>query len=287
MLSSLCLLTQWPYPESKRNKLTTIFFISRLRFADFFMAQLAFNFSCPILQKTIHLNRQHNQSLLADVGARTPDMARKRNSGDKHSIIFIRHSLTRIFRNLVFVNIIIGVIWWVAPYTPGPFQPPNDVYIQWLGIFLLIVMILALLLRNSGFVQAKSNHILLAIPFFRVKIPYENVENVRMVQFRDLYDRKKMSWTEKRFLNPYFPKTVATINLNKFPISEGLLRIFLPNYLFIPREKGRGFVIYTKFYLEFNTEVDSRLNATRSLGTGKPAKDKDIEINGYFDIFSE
>ena len=214
-------------------------------------------------------------------------MARKRTSGEKHSIIFIRHSLTRVFRNLIFINVIIGVIWWVAPYTPGPFQPPNDVYIQWLGIFLLVVMILSLLLRNGSFVQARPTYVLLAIPLFRLKIPYDLVQNVRMVQFRDLYDRKKMSWSEKRFLNPYFPKTVATINLSKYPLAEGLLRFFLPNYLFIPREKGKGFVIYTKYYLEFNTEVDSRLNAIRSQGTAKPAKNDDIELNGYFDIFND
>lgn len=214
-------------------------------------------------------------------------MARKKTSGEKHSIIFIRHSLTRVFRNLIFVNFIVGIIWWVAPYTPGPFQPPNDVYIQWLGVALLVVMILALLFRNSGFVQAKSNHILLAIPFFRLKIPYTIVENVRMVQFKDLYDRKKMSWSEKRFLNPYFPKTMATINLNKYPLAEGLLRFFLPDYLFIPRDKGKGFVIHTKYYLEFNTEVDSRLSEARSLGLAKPAKDKDLELDGYFDIFND
>jgi hypothetical protein len=214
-------------------------------------------------------------------------MARKKNSGEKHPIIFIRHSLTRVFRNLIFINLIIAIIWWVAPYTPGPFQPPNDFYLQWLGIFLLVVMILALLFRNSGFVQARSNHILLAIPFFRLKIPYSIVENVRMVQFRDLYDRKKMSWSEKRFLNPYFPKTVATINVNKFPLAEGLLRFFLPSYLFIPREKGKGFVIHTQYYLEFNTEVDSRLNVARSQGVAKPAKDDNIELNGYFDIFND
>ncbi len=212
-------------------------------------------------------------------------MARKKTSGEKHSLIFIRHSLTRVFRNLLFINIIVAVIWWVAPYTPGPFQPPNDVYILWLGEFLLVIMILALLFRNRGFVQAKSNHILLAIPLFRLKIPYSIVENVRMVQFKDLYDKKTMSWSEKRFLSPYFPKTVATINVNKFPIAEGLMRIFLPSYFFIPRSKGKGFVIHTKYYLEFNTEVDSRLNAARSLGIAKPAKDEDIELDGYFDLF--
>lgn len=224
---------------------------------------------------------------LVHTAIRILDMARKRTSGEKHTMIFVRHSLTRVFRNLIVVNILIGVIWWVAPYTPGPFQPPNDAYILGFGIILLSVMFLSLLLRNSGFAQAKSDHILLAIPFFRIKIPYTIVENVRMVQFKDLYERKKMSWSQKRFLTPYFPKTVATINLSRYPIAEGLLRIFLPSYLFIPREKGKGFVIYTKYYLEFNTQVDSRLNATRSQGTGKPSKTEAMEVNGYFDLFTD
>lgn len=207
--------------------------------------------------------------------------------GEKHRLIFARHSLTRLFRNLLFATLIIWLVWWIAPYTPGPFRPPNDVYLFWAGTIFLAVTLLVFLMRRRGFIQARNNHILLALPLFRLRIPYSHVENVRMTKFKDIYDREKMSWSEKRFLSPYLPKTVSTISLNNFPVSEWLLRLFLPSYIFLPRSKGKGFVIYVDQYLQFNTEVDSRLNAARAAGTAKPPADDEVEFDGYFDLVDE
>ena len=217
-------------------------------------------------------------------------MAKKRKSqpGEKHRLIFVRHSLTRLFRNLLFATVIIWGVWWVAPYFPGPFSPPNDQYLFWAGTGLFGLMVFVFLIRQRGFVQARSNHVLIALPFFRVKIPYTNIENVRMVQFKDLYEKKKMSWAQKRFLTHYFAQTVSTINLHNFPVAEGLLRFFLPTYIFIPNDKGRGFVMYIKHYLEFNTEVDSRLNEYRAVGLTRPVDKKEEGIyDGYFDLVED
>lgn len=216
-------------------------------------------------------------------------MAKKRKTqpGEKHVIIFVRHSLTRLFRNLLFATLIFWIVWWIAPYTPGPFRPPHDKYLYWAGTGLGITTIIVFLLRRRGFVQARSNHILLALPFFRLKIPYSNIENVRMVRFKDLYDREKLSWAQKRFLSPYFHQTVSTINLHNFPVAEGLLRFFLPSYIFKPRDKGRGFVMYIKHYLEFNTEVDSRLNEFRAVGMTRPIKKDEPAYDGYFDLVED
>lgn len=213
-------------------------------------------------------------------------MAKKKAEGKRHRILFIRHSLTRISRNYFFVLIILLILWWVAPYAPGFFRPPNDIYLLWGSIVLAIGMLLALFFRSRAFVQARKRHVLIKIPLFRLRIPYERIENVRMVMFRDLYEKKKLGWAQKRFLSYYFPKTVVTINLNRFPISEGLARLFLPGYLFIPRDKGRGLVIHTKYYLDFSTEVDSALNVSRAQGGASkdPATKDEMAFDGYFDL---
>lgn len=217
-------------------------------------------------------------------------MAKKRKTkpGERHVIIFVRHSLTRLFRNLLFATVIIWGVWWVVPYFPGPFSPPKDQYLFWGGTGLFAAMVLAFLIRHRGFVQARSNHVLIALPFFRLKVPYTNIEDTRMVQFKDLYERQKMTWAQKRFLTHYFAQTVSVINLHNFPVSEGLLRFFLPDYIFIPRDKGRGFVMYIKHYLEFNTEVDSRLNEYRAVGLTRPINKKEEgPHDGYFDLIED
>ena len=217
---------------------------------------------------------------------------KKKKSGTKHRIIFIRHSLNRVWRNLIVVDIILWGLWWVAPYIPGAFfRPPYDVYLMLAGWGLLAMVILALILRNSAYVQARSKSILLKLPLFRVNIPYENVEAVRMVQYNTLFDKKSMSWANKRFMRPYRPQTMSTLILNNYPGSEFLLKLFVPSYMFLPDEKG--FLFYIKYYLEFNTEVDSRLNEARVFGADQPSrqdKQKEEEDNvydGYFNLFDD
>lgn len=217
-------------------------------------------------------------------------MAKKQKAkpGARHIIIFVRHSLTRLFRYLLLATLIIWVIWWTAPYSPGPFRPPNDKYLSWAGTALFFVMVIVFLVRHRGFVQARSNHVLLALPLFRLKIPYTNIENMRMAQFKELYDQKKLSWSQKRFLTPYMIHTVSVINLYNYPVAEGLLRFFLPSYIFLPKEKGRGFVIFTEQYLEFNTEVDSRLNEYKAVGKTRPVGKKEKAFyDGYFDLIED
>ena len=219
-------------------------------------------------------------------------MAKKRKtSGKKHRIIFIRHSLNRVWRNLIVSDLILWGLWWAAPYIDAtPFRPPNDYYLLIGGWVLLVFVILALLLRNMAFIQVRAKHILLALPLARIRIPYENVEGVRMVLYKNLYEKKGLSWANQRFMRPYRQKTMVTLHLNKFPMSEFFLKLFLPNYMFLPDEKG--FLIYVKYYLEFNTEVDSRLNEARSFSADQPTrqtvtKDEEEAYDGYFNLFED
>lgn len=219
-------------------------------------------------------------------------MAKKRKRskpGNKHQIIFISHSLKRVWRNLLFADIVLWIVWWVAPYSGSPyFLPPNDQYLAYAAIVLLFLMFLVFFLRGRGFIQAREGHILLRVPLFRLKIPYTHVENVRMAAFREIYRDVDLNWSSRRFLKPYFRETVATLRLRSFPISYGFLRIFIPGYLFLPT--GTGFLVLIKDYIGFNTEVDSRLNEARSQLGFQEERQKilsDDEYDGYFNLFDD
>jgi hypothetical protein len=108
-----------------------------------------------------------------------------------------------------------------------------------------------------------------------------------MASFREIYRGVDLNWASRRFLKPYFKDTVATLPLKRFPIASGLLRLFIPNYLFMP--KGTGLLLLIKDYIGFNTEVDSRLNAYRDR-YGVRADQKPIdddEYDGYFNLFDD
>ncbi len=218
-------------------------------------------------------------------------MAKKRKrskSGIKHPLIFIKHSMNRIWRNLMFADLILWIAWWAAPYTPGPFAPPNDFYLMFGGIMLLFVMLIFFLMRRLGYVQARQDYVLLSLPLYKLKIPYKNIENVRMALFGDTIKSEDLKWSDRRFLRPYRNDTISVLFLKSYPKAEGLLRLMIPRYLFIPKEKG--FIFLLKDFLIFNTEVDSRLNAARGMAAATPALIADAQdenYDGIFDMFDK
>jgi hypothetical protein len=89
--------------------------------------------------------------------------------GFRHSILFIPHSINRIWRNLLLLDIVIWVSWWFAPYGARIFAPPNDIYLFILGIFVLFVIWFFFLIRHWGYVQALTTHVKVVVPFFHLK----------------------------------------------------------------------------------------------------------------------
>jgi hypothetical protein len=189
-------------------------------------------------------------------------MAKPEKHGQKHRILFIPHSLNRLWRYLMFLDIVIWVVWWFAPDDPI-FAPPRDEYLFYAGIAVLILMLFFFLIRRWGYVQARYDHVRIVVPFYRLKIPYSRIKTVRMEEFRKLFKYRKLKWADKRFLKPYFWKTVATLHLDKYPKSIRVIRFFMPNHMILP--KKAGFLFLLKDYMAFVTEVDSRLNVYRDV----------------------
>jgi hypothetical protein len=207
--------------------------------------------------------------------------------GKKHQNLFVTHSMNRIWHRTGAVSILIWGAWWMAPYAGSFLRPPFDLYLQYAGYLCLGVTLLAILLRKRGFVQARARFVRIGGVFFRVRVPYERIDNVRMAVFREVYRGVKLSWPQRRFFKKYYKETVATLIVNNFPLPAFMMRLLLPGYLFLPR--GTGFLVLVKDYVAFNTEVDSRLDSARDQ---QRFHDKNMvpgedEYDGYFNTFED
>lgn len=207
--------------------------------------------------------------------------------GKKHQNLFVTHSMNRICRKMGAASILIWTAWWMAPYAGTFFRPPFDLYLENAGYALLGITLLTFLLRKRGFVQARGRFVRLGGVLFRVRIPYEQIENVRMAVFREVYRGVKLSWAERRFFKKHYKETVATLIVTKYPVPLFLMRILLPGYVFLPR--GTGFLVLVKDFVGFNTEVDSRLDSSRDQ---QRFHDKNLipnedKYDGYFNTFDD
>ena len=198
-----------------------------------------------------------------------------KTAGKKHPLLFYRHTMQRLWRISVMLDIVLWITWWFASARLSAWMKE----FIWYGAALVLgIAIFSRLARNMGYAQAKADHLLLATPFLRLKISYRRIVSARPMDFVQLYSPKKMSWADKRFAQPYFRKTILAVILNGYPMPKALLRFFFPKFMFHPKENS-GFVLVVPDWIALSTEIDSFQSSSREARSLRP---RNIGMRGLY-----
>lgn len=186
-------------------------------------------------------------------------MKRKKKTGKRHPLLYNLHTMDRLRRMAFLMALFLGATWWFAQdKLPGIISD-----ITFLGAFIaLLISAFALLARRAGFVQPKTDFLLLTTPFLRLRISYQNIASVHPMEFVMLFSPRKMKWADRRFYQPYFKKTVVAIKLKAFPLPKWILKAFFPPKFFHPQEKA-GFILVVPDWMSLSTDIDSQMTAYR------------------------
>lgn len=207
-------------------------------------------------------------------------MNTSKTSGKKHRLLFYRHTMDRLWKLALLLDVVLWLGWWYAKSGEvPPFQPPDDIWLLGAAIFVLFFVLFTFLVRNMGFVQTRKDHLLLATPFFRLKVSYRRIVSVRPVEFRHLYEIRKLSWANQRFLRPYFGRTLVAVSLKGYPMSLAIMKVFLPAQFFNPRETG--FLFLVPDWMSLSTEVDSFIGAWRQ-GRAQKSRPQGPNMRGLY-----
>jgi hypothetical protein len=158
------------------------------------------------------------------------------------------------------LTLTLGAFWffgpWLGMYPPGS---QTDILLMVGTLLSLGLMLWALLTRNFAAVMVYPDHVRLVTPLMRLKISYKRMRSVKPSDIRLVYQDVRLSWADKRFLKPYYGQTVITLAVRDFPIPEWVMKLFLPKYYFLPKE--RGYLLLIEDWMGFSTEFDSALSA--------------------------
>jgi hypothetical protein len=177
-------------------------------------------------------------------------------AGHRYPLIVYQHMLNR---------------WWPAMITMGlgmfalaysEYIQPMAQFLPWrwqlfagIGVLAIVIGIFLLLIRHIAYVQPLPNHLKLVTPFMRINISYKRFKKTTTTEMRYLFPHKSMSgWVEDIFA-PLANKTALVIELNGYPISPALLRMFLSRFFF--KDKTPHLVILVKDWMRFSSGLDS------------------------------
>lgn len=179
--------------------------------------------------------------------------------------------MNRLWKATLVLGLLLAGLWWQALVgVIMPLHPPYENFVYLAALVVLGFTLFAMLARSMSYVQAFHNHIRVVTPFLRLKVSYSRVRSVRPAEFHKLFPPAEAGWAERRFLEPFYPLTVVFVELSRYPLPRGLLRLFLPPQMFYPQSRGLVFVV--EDWMALSTEIESFRG--QWMETQKPARER-------------
>ena len=124
-----------------------------------------------------------------------------------------------------------------------------------LGGGVVLISLAMFALRNSAYVQPRSDHLLLATPFLRMKISYSRIRRATSASMAVLFPPRGLRGMNREILNPLFKLTAVVVELNALPMPASTLRMFLSPFFF--KDSTPHLVILVQDWMGFSTELES------------------------------
>jgi len=188
--------------------------------------------------------------------------------GKRHRLLIYQRVMDRLWGATLVLGLMVVVIWWWSgkffPSLPQPF----DTLLIVGGVVLVLLAFLMFLMRSMAYVQVCTDHLRVATPFIRLKISYRRVRTTHPLEFHQLFPPSKAGWADRRLLEPFYGKTVLVVGLSEFPLSQSVLRLFLPRVMFSTQAKG--LVLVVKDWMALSTELESYMGVWLHKATPVP-----------------
>jgi hypothetical protein len=182
-------------------------------------------------------------------------------AGHKYPLIVYRHMLNRWWPAMI----AIGLGMLALAYSE--YIDPMAQFLSWrwqvmagVGALAILVGIFFIVVKQLAYVQPLPGHLKLVTPFMRINISYRRFRKTTTTEMRYLFPYKSLSgWTQDIF-SPLATRTAMVIDLNGYPISPFVLRLFLSRFFF--KDKTPHLVILVEDWLRFSSELESMRTAT-------------------------
>ena len=179
----------------------------------------------------------------------------QKDTGKRHPLLFYRRTMDRFVLATLPLGMVMAVLQW-----PGlGLVPANrlsfDFLLMGATAILLSMGFVGIVLRKFSYIQANQDHLKLATPLLSLKVSYRRLKSVHPAAIGKLFPIHEASWSERRFLEPFYGETAVVVELTSYPFSKKFLRFFLGEHTFLPH--ATGFVFLVPDWMGLSTEIDA------------------------------
>jgi hypothetical protein len=187
---------------------------------------------------------------------------KNKKTGRRQALLLYERMMDRLWRVTLPLGLLMLAWWyWGGRIFFALLEPPIDIITLCCALALIFISFFFIVTRRMSYVQARQDHLRLVTPFINLKISYQRVRSLHPVNFVQLFPIKEASWSQRRFLEPFYGKTALALELTKLPMSRGFLSLFFGPQTFLPTTVG--FVLLVDDWMELSTDIDSRIGKWR------------------------
>lgn len=148
-----------------------------------------------------------------------------------------------------------------------------------LGAFIFFFAFLLYVLRGAAYVQVNPKSLLIAAPFFRMRVGYSRIKRSMPTEMGALYLERKISALQEDLVMPVAGRTAILLELSAYPISKNLIRLFF-SPLFAPLEMPH-LVLLVDDWMKLSMELESARSVRK--GIRRPGADGGHPAAGLLD----
>lgn len=191
--------------------------------------------------------------------------------GRRFPLVVYTHMLNRWWPAIFTIGLaLLGLSW--AIYSWG-FEQWRWLAFTSIGGLHIFLGLLLLAMRKSAYVQPFSDHLRLATPFLRLNISYKRFRRASSANMGALFPPKSVSNWQADIIQPLAKMTALVIELNGYPMSRSMLRLFLSPLFF--KDKTPHFVILVDDWMKLSAELESMRSG---ISISAPQKKRDGSI---------
>lgn len=180
-------------------------------------------------------------------------MARARK---KYPLIVYQHMLNRWWPPIMLMGFGMFGIAYAEYLNPmSQFLPQRMQLAGAVGVLAILVGLFFLIAKQFAYVQPHPNFLKLVTPFLRLNISYKRIRKTTATEMHYLFPKKSLSGWVQDIFAPLSSKTALVIELTGYPVSPGVLRLFL--YRFFFKDKTPHLVILVEDWMRFSAELES------------------------------
>ncbi len=189
--------------------------------------------------------------------------------GDRFRLLLYERRVKRFRQPALTLALLFWVLWYLVKenYLQWP-PPPNAPWLMAGALVALIFWLFTLIAPRMAYAQPRADHLRLQTPIYRLKISYRRIHNTRPIDFAKTFPPSSVKRSDRWLLRPYFGATALGVDVNEWPLSPTVLRLFFNRYFLAPDQPS--FVILVQDWMALSNQLSSMMDTWRGISRERP-----------------